>query len=406
MRRNWKMVVGCFLVLAMLAVPLVGCGGGGGGGVTITLGEIDDFTGSSGAYMSILSYGFQDVVRYYNEQGLIPGAKIKLVTYDTQLDPSRDIPGYEWVKERGAKVIVIGIISPGEDLKPFSEQDKIPLCDAGTTLAMFNPPGWSFGFNPPIRWSAMTMLQWESENWDYSQGVPKVGLVDWIGSYATDLENAMKDYCQSHPDQFQWGGSYLEPSGTVTWSGVVEKLKDCQIIDPGQISVEIGTFLTQFWAKGYKAQLIGEGSVAATEGFLVDSLGWNNLDGFLSAEDVPWWNEDVPIINTINEILHKYRPGQAANIIKQGSTYKGGAYNMFAILDIVRLAVEEVGAKNFDGQAFYNAAVKYKTTLEGLSEWSFSETKRVISPYDLIYRWSAQAQDLVKVSDWIPCVTE
>ena len=79
---------------------------------------------------------------------------------------------------------------------------------------------------------------------------------------------------------------------------------------------------------------------------------------------------------------------------------------MYAILDIVRLTVEEVGAENFDGQAFYNAAVKYETTLEGCPEWSFSETKRVLQVYNQGYEWSAEAQDLVKKTDWMPSVTE
>jgi hypothetical protein len=409
MRRNWKLVVGCFLVLVMVAVPFVGvsCGGGGGEGVTITLGEIDDFTGPAGAFMSVLSYGMDDMIRYYNEQGLIPGVKIKLIRYDTALNPSRDIPGYDWLKERGAKVIVIGIISPGETLKPFSERDKMPLCDLGTTLPMFNPPGWSFCFNAPIRWNLMTCLKWVSEEqWDYSNGIPKLGQIGWVGPFATDAENAIKDYCQSHPDQYQYVGSYLAPSGTVTWSGEIQKLKDCDIIYPGMMSIETSTFLTQFWGKGYEAQLIGDSSIAAYKGFLADSLGWEHLNGYLSTETVPWWNEPVPIIELIKDNLYKYRPEQAEEFINFGSTYKGGAYSMYAILDIVRLAVEEVGAKNFDGQAFYNAAVKYKTTLEGCPEWSFSETKRVLSLYNQGYEWSAEAKDLVRATDWMPSLTE
>jgi hypothetical protein len=412
MRRNWKMVVGCLLVMAMVAVPFVGvgCGGGRGGGkVTITLGEIDDFTGPAGTYMSILSYGMQDVVRHYNENDLIPGVRIKLISYDTGLDPSRDIPAYDWLKERGAKVMVIGIISPGEILKPFSERDKIPLCDLGTSFAMFNPPGWSFCFNAPIRWNLMTCLKWISENrWDYDLGIPKIGQIGWVGSFATDAANAIKDYCQNHPDQYQYVGSFLAPSGTVTWSGQIQQVKDCDMIYPGMMSIETSTFLTQFWAKGYQAQLVGDSSIAAYKGFLVESLGWENLDGYVTTETVPWWSqaEAVPLVKLIKNNLYEYRPAQAEKFIDFGSTYKGGAYSMYAILDIVRLAVEEVGAENFDGQAFYNGAVKYNTTLEGCPEWSFSETKRVLSTYNQVYEWSAQEQDLVKVSDWLPSVIE
>jgi len=407
MRRNWKRVVGCFLAVLVLATLGAGCGEEENGKVTITIGEIDDFTGPAGTYMAILSAGLQDTVRYYNEQGTIPGVEVKFLTYDTRLDPSRDIPGYEWLKERGSDVIIIGIISPGEVLKPFSENDKLPLCDLGTTFPMFNPPGWSFCFNPPIRWNTMTVMKWVSETqWDYSKGVPKIAYVGWTGPFAIDVQNAMSDYCQNHPDQYEFGGAFLAPSGSVLWSGEIEKVKDCDIIFPGMMSTETSTFLTQYWARGYEAQLIGDSSISAYKGFLVDSLGWDRLDGFLTTECVPWWNEPTPIIQLIEDNLYKYRPGEAEEFIHMGSTYKGGAYNMHAILDIIRLAVEEVGAENFDGQAFYDAAVDYTANWDGCPEFSFTETKRVLAAYNQGYIWSAEAQDLVRASDWMPCVTE
>ena len=39
-------------------------------------------------------------------------------------------------------------------------------------------------------------------------------------------------------------------------------------------------------------------------------------------------------------------------------------------------------------------------------EWSFTETKRYLVDQVMIYEWSADAGDLVGVSDWLPFVTE
>ena len=70
----------------------------------------------------------------------------------------------------------------------------------------------------------------------------------------------------------------------------------------------------------------------------------------------------------------------------------------------MKQATEEVGAENFDGQAFYDAAVKYKTAWEGYPEWGFGETKRYLINDVQIFEWSAEADDLVRVSDWMPIV--
>jgi hypothetical protein len=78
-------------------------------------------------------------------------------------------------------------------------------------------------------------------------------------------------------------------------------------------------------------------------------------------------------------------------------------------LEVVKAAVEEVGAENFDGQAYYNVALNYKLSgpvWKGYPQWGFSQTKRCWQDDEMIYRWSAEAKDLVRLSDFVPLVTE
>ena len=67
-------------------------------------------------------------------------------------------------------------------------------------------------------------------------------------------------------------------------------------------------------------------------------------------------------------------------------------------------------AENFNSQALYNAAVKHKTAgllWEGLPEWGFSQTKRYLMDDVLVYKFSAEKKDLVRVTDdWLPLVLE
>lgn len=407
--RGWKRAVPSVLVLILLVTLLLGCGGGGGGGgkVTITIGYITDFTGPAAGMVGTLNYVIEDVVRYFNEENLIPGAKIRLVTYDGRSDPARDIPGYDWCRERGARVVITLVGATGEILKPFAEKDKVPLAALGGSMPLIEPPGWAFWFSMPSGYEMKTLLKWISEeHWDYAEDIPKVGMAAWNEPTTQDILTGLKKYCQDHPDKFEWVGSFLEPLGTMDWGGEVEKLKDCDFIEGPIVPAPLATLVRSFQDRGYHATFIGGSATPTFVGFLVDMFGWKPLDGWLTTSIGGWWSEGSAMVNLAKELLYKYRQGEAEGIIHQGMGYVGGFHNAYAILEVLKKAVEEVGAKNFDGQAFYDAALKYKTAWEGYPQWGFSETKRYLIGDVQVFEWSAKAKDLIRVSDWLPVVME
>ena len=65
-----------------------------------------------------------------------------------------------------------------------------------------------------------------------------------------------------------------------------------------------------------------------------------------------------------------------------------------------------MGAENFNGQAYYDAAINYKTTSsmwEGCPEFSFSETRRKLMDYTLIIGFKGgDVKDYVTISGWLP----
>ena len=410
MKCKCKMAAAFLLILTLLVPLSLSCGGGGGKGVTITIGEITDLTGPGAPALIPLYYAVGDAASYYNDEGLIPGVKIKVVTYDMATDFARNIPGYDWVRQRGAKVIITLFVETAETIKPFAERDRVPLAALGTSMTLVESPGWVFSFNCPCRYETKTLLKWISEkHWDYTKGVPKIGFVDWRGLYAEEAERATSEYCQAHPDQFQWAGGYLPPIGAMTWGGEVRKLKDCDYIVRGSGGPAIGAFIKEFRSRGFTATFIGASAMASFRGLLVDMCGWEALDGALTTSVCPWWNEPSPVVDMAKELLHRYHPGQAEEMIYAGSGYLGGFHNVYAIFEILKRAIEEVGAENFDGQAFYNAAINYTTTSalwKGYPRWGFSQTKRCLVDQVQVYEWSAEAEDLVRVSDWLPFVTE
>lgn len=412
MKHLWKRVVASLSVLALIVPLCLGCGDDEETGkVTIVIGEVMDLTGSASTALIPVHYVIQDVMRYYNEEELIPGVELKLATYDQNYNPAKDIPGYEWCKERGAEVILVGLANQAELLKPFAERDKVAIGSFSSSIPAVEPPGWVFCFTPQFAEQIVTLLDWISENdWDYeAEGrPPKLGFVAWRVSSGLDQDKALTEYCQAHPDKFKHVASVLPPPGTLTFGPEVEALKDCDYILPSTLTV--GYFIRDYLAKGLDgAKFISDSGACAFYGFFVDMVGWEGIDGVRIFMTSRWWGEPYPTVELAEKLLYEYRAGKADYLIHSGAGYVGGVANVLAIYEILEQAVEEVGAVNFDGQAFYDAATKYEASgpiWEGYPKWCFSDTVRSLIHDVALYEWSAEVEDMVRITDWLPLIEE
>ncbi|MBM4462039.1 MAG: hypothetical protein FJ012_01725 [Chloroflexi bacterium] len=405
-----KRVIYCLLVLLPLVVLLPGCGGTSDHRVAITIGELTDLTGPASPAIIPLHWALQDMVRYYNEEELIPGVRFRMVSWDTRYDVSRDIPGYDWVRGRGAKLIVAVPPPTPVTLKPFADRDKFPICSLSTTEAMMDPPGWIFCFSNSHYRMMKTFLKWIHDvDWDYPDGkIPKIGLVGWDEAAIHDDDRALKEYASAHPDHIEYVGARIKPFGSIGWIAEVEALKNCDYIEAK--GFPMGAFIKEFQSKGYKTRFFDVGTASSYRGFLVDQLGWAALDGVLTPNMSLMWNEDVPVVNFAKTLLYRYHSkAEAEKAIYAGLAYVGGVKNLVGVFEIIEAAIKTVGAENFSPKAFYDEAVKYKTKSplwQGQPEWSFSETKRYLADHIATYKFDASAKDLVWVGGWVPLVLE
>jgi PKD repeat protein len=375
--------------------------------VIITVGLLTDLTGPASPALMPVYYALQDLMKYINEEQPISGVKLRLFAWDTRYDASRFIPGYDWCRGKGASVILTAIPEAGEILKPFAAADEITMLNvSATTISQIDPPGWVFCSNSPARYQVETLLKWIAESsWDYGQGIPKIGFVGWQGSSDEEVCNAMGEYCQYYPGQVEWVGGYLAPVGTMTWAVEREALKDCDYVCLSSVGMPAATFAKQFREHGYEATFIGMDALAANLGYIVDYCGWSPLDGTLTAHSTRWWNDQTTIVNLAKQLLNSYRPSQEEDIIDSGLTYIDAFQKEYLFFDILREAIEEVGAHNFDCQALYDAAIGFEATYQGLPAWGFTDTIRYASKHIAIYRWSAVQQDPVRVTGWLPVIT-
>ena len=134
---------------------------------------------------------------------------------------------------------------------------------------------------------------------------------------------------------------------------------------------------------------------------------WEQMDGMLFIRSSRWYNEQGPIIDLTNKFLDEKRPSEADSIRQEGAGYIA-VKQTFLMLDIVRQAVENVGAENFNTQALFDAANSWSYSLYGIEDFnSFTETKRFSQNYYAVYEARAAEKDIFRLHDeWLPQVTE
>jgi len=404
-----RLLITVLLAAALIATLAIGCGKDSADGrTTIVVGSVTDLTGPASHAVKYLRYALDDIVKYINEENPIPGVKLKVVMYDSQYNPARDIPGYDWCKDKGATVIHTPLPTTAEILKQVAQRDKVPVWTHAATTPMIEPPGWVFCAGSLRQADVTSLMNWLSANkWDYqSQGrKPRIGFLGYVESQGVASAKAMREYCEAHPDEFEFVAAVNAPLGQMTWSGEVERLKTCDFIQLGGGFAGMAEFIKQFEAKGYSTTWLGLDDVPSGRSLFVDMLGWGTLDGMLTFHPTRWWDDSASLVELAESLIDRYHSSEAEDIVWQGAGYIGGFQQIYPMFDILREAVKEVGAENFDGQAFYNAAIKFRSTYEGYPTLEFTETARYLGAYHTVYEWSAEAQDLVRVTDWLPPVT-
>jgi PKD repeat protein len=370
----------------------------------ITIGVLNDLTGYASGALRPYQWAMEDLVDYVNKEDPIPGVELRLVTYDTQFDPARDIPGYEYVRDQGAEVVYAVTSTSGESLQAYAAIDHIPVVCGSTTAALIEPNGWTSCLAPPYKDSAKSLLDWIHEQWPDYPTKPKLYSVGWQFAGGIDMEEGAAEYCQDNPDAFDYVGKTMASFGTATWAGAVEAAKDCDYVYLCMFGSGAISFINEYRAKGYDGTIIGLYNVPAYQGLMEESCGKQALDGMLIAFTPGWWTDGQPISARAKEMLYRYHPDDAEGEIASGNSYHSAVVHFSLVIEIIRKAVEQVGADNFDGQAFYNALDGFETTLGGTRTYAYPDGRRYALQDTAIWEYSADAGDYIRVSDYLPIV--
>ncbi len=373
--------------------------------VVITIGNLTDKTGPASNGTSVVDMALEDMVAHFNNEGFIAGVELKIISYDTEYDPARDIPGYEWLKERGSDLFFSPVPSSPVTVKPRLEKDKMVLFSIAATREAFVPPGYVFSPGNTLGSNAIyTILKWITENDpDFPKDRPaRIGGAFWTEAYGQELLGAAERYVKAHPEQFEWEGGFLT-SFTFTWGPEVEELKDCDYL---LAPILLHNFIKEYRSAGYTAKFICTDAHMAFLQQIRDAGIWDQIDKTLLVRPSKWWTDEGQLIDLTKEILQTYRADEADEIIQMGTGYLT-IQQMYVMFELIAETVKAVGAENFDSQALYDIAQSFSVTIDGIENDSFSETKRTSTNYMRIYEVRAADEDFFSVGpEWVPVVSE
>ncbi|MFO8010526.1 MAG: ABC transporter substrate-binding protein [Dehalococcoidia bacterium] len=412
------------LMLVISSLAVAGCDGNNDNGtngkktgapdsITITIGNLTDVTGPAANAMSVIDMAVEDVARYYNENNLIPGVELKVIEYDTQYDPSRFIPGYQWLKEKGADLIWNALPPGVTTLQSEADKDQFPIYTATANVKPGEIDGsYIFCLAVAPTYEAYTLLKWLAENDpDFPTDRPaRIGGAAWSDAYSNIWFKAAKDYCEAHPDQYEWTKGYLTDMKFV-WDTEVHGLMDSDYV---YVPIPPQTFVKSYRQAGGEGKFISTEPGAAFLG-LIDKMGlWEEFDGSIYVLSTSWYNEEGEIAELMNQLLEDYHSPTEVNDIRINGCGYRAVKQALMICDIIKDTIDRVGIENFSREELVNTSVQWSFDLDEIENFqNFTETKRFSQNYygifEVVVDESRQPWEyMTRVSDpiWIPQVTQ
>ena len=377
--------------------------------VKFTLGNISDITGPAASALTVVDFALGDLMKYFNENDLIPGLELAVQTYDSQYDPGKAIPGYEWVLERGADVVVTGLPPIVASIHPRATDDEVALLAIVVEDSSLELPTWTFAFSAEPKSYIYTLMNWIQENDpDFPTDRPaKIGGVGMVGPYAQSLQAAGEAFADEHSDQWDWVGGHLLGWETVTFGPEIESLMDADYVISPSTGFFAGTLMKEYISAGGQGKFLGTDAHNSYMSMIVETVGgWDAIDGMLFCLPNRWYNEESQVTDLMNELLtNNHSASEAAAYKAAGSAYQGAFHQWWAVLMLIKETAAQHGPDNVNSQTIYDTATSFALEFEsdgGGQRVTFSEDKRAAWDFFGIYKASGADQDLMRIGadDW------
>ncbi|NQT71456.1 MAG: ABC transporter substrate-binding protein [Chloroflexi bacterium] len=375
----------------------------------IKIGSLTDKTGQAAQALINVDQALKDNIEYFTEQGLFPeGLTVELMEYDTSYNQANFIPGYEYLREQGADIIVSSVPGSGEVLKSRVDEDGTVFFMLMATPPLYTPPGYIFSVNINSEAIMYTLLDWVEENDpNFPTDRPaKLGGLGAADPYVTGWIEGLNKYCENNAN-WEMEDTFVVDWTTMTFTPEIDALKDCDYIIPPTTGFAIPNFITEFRQAGHTATFLGSDAAIAYLGMIIDGAGWDIMDGMYFCLPYTWYTDDAEVIDIINYVFENYHSeSEVGGLMWSGGAYRGGFTQWRGVMLLIQEFLEENGLAAYNTDAFYEYLQSASIEIDG-NVWDYSETDRQSWNSMGMLQADAATEGLVRVDDgWFPVVFE
>ena len=355
----------------------------------VEIGDIETLTGGGGTATQPAFQGFQDYVRYFNEEKGIPGVTIEHAWRDTKTDPGLWISAYRTLVDRGVPVIYTITPVALEGMKPQFEKDQIPVVTAGVTGTMVYPPSWIFPVWATQGEATSAVLDYFMQNWR-EERPPRLQLFVMDGVYGIEPVEETTKYAES----IGFEVLPLELSPYVVLDATTQLLRmearGADLLYLNQLITGAGPILRDAERLGLEDKMQFSGT-QFVQGEPLIKYAPVAAEGFLAERSLPWVDEtEIPGVKTMADRQTKWH-GEPV--------YMSGWVYGAIVCEALRSAIEEVGYENVDGPAVKMALESMKGfDVDGMVKITFGpEDRRGTQSYAV---YQVQGGKIVRITDW------
>ena len=360
----------------------------------VTVGMIAGVTGPIASAIQISLRNNIDYFRYFEEVGipgvtLPPGVTIELIWGDSGFDIPRAISVYERMRERNVLFYFFPAPTEVGALKSRLERDAVPAFTIVVSEDLIYPPGWVFSVYPTESEKFVILCDWIMRNWE-EERPPRVALmgIDTESGRAAEV----------------MGSAYAKSIGIEMLPFEVVPLMPVDVV-PQLLRLHEGgadfVYMTVPWFTAVPimkdAERLGVtdeirfGGYENSQAIQLLELGLA-AEGYFCPRGVPWYKE-VPFLI---EMFNRYEGGKI-------DTAGDAASNLLwtpAIIEAIRIAIEDVGYENLNGRVVKEAMYNIKDfDPHGLG------TKRTWTPEDhrgapQVRIYEVQGGEVLPITDW------
>jgi len=386
---------------ALITLPLAGCAPSAAPKEKyVTFLSLSDLTGPGAGLVfpvvEAMNLGFEDI----NAKGGVDDVKINVITVDTRYDTARTTSAYKRYRTEHKVVYAFIPLTPGvKALEPLMKVDKVPSMTPadGEFQAKI---GWVFLAALPYQDGFAASLDWMLNDWKAkgNPGMPLVGYMSWDNAYGREALRGGKEYAEKlgvkllPPEFFPTGSadhtvwlSRINDSGAnYCFLGGVDPTQSLILRDAYKLGLTKKIqFVSDFWGLDENVGL--KVHPEATEGAVL-------VSPFVRGDEA----------RTIPYVVETWNRHMKAPITEMKALFPGGLLMSKHVEQALKMALQDVGYDNMDGEAMYKAYQK----LTGFDSGgvmgpgcAYSPTSRKSN--DFVRFYQVQSGKSVPITDWV-----